>query len=241
MTLLNTCYASPALLCALQLPELPASLSNLNCAGCTTLRKLPELQHTCITVLDCSGCTQLTELPDMPDSLSELWADQVPQITSLPRLPYSSLEVLQLANTGINVLPDALPRLRTLGCRATPIQQLPDLPNCERLFLGYCAQLQQLPEQVPVGLISLECCEHSTLQQLPVPLPPKLEHLWVSSCTALEVLPELPATLVDLDCQGCSSLRQLPDLSKCENLQDMQLGGCGALTHFRLGRCLVQL
>lgn len=74
------------------------------------------------------------------------------------------------------------------------------------------------------------------LQQLPAQLPQKLEWLWFRNCRVLEQLPALPATLINFQCEGCSTLRQLPDLSQCQ-VQRVSLKGCSALKEVRVGGC----
>jgi hypothetical protein len=64
--------------------------------------------------------------------------------------------------------------------------------------------------------------------------------MWVRNCTAIEQLPELPLAVRLFSCQGCSSLQQLPDLSKCR-VQKVSVVGCDALKEMRVGGCTVHL
>lgn len=72
------------------------------------------------------------------------------------------------------------------------------------------------------------------MEELPDPLPPKLERLLVGHCTELEQLPELPSALLMLDVEGCSSLQELPDLSQCL-VEHFWLQGCEALKQICVG------
>jgi Leucine-rich repeat (LRR) protein len=190
----------------------------------------------------------------MPDSLFGLNASDLPQVTRLPRLPQGSIAHLNISNTGISEVPGPLPRLQSLDCSSTPIQQLPALPSCFLLEPHDCWQLEQLPAQLslclkaldcsgcnalqqpptqlPLGLESLNCTSCSALQQLPAQLPPQLRMLNVSQCTALLELPALPASLSSLDSDGCSSLQRVHELPV---LQHLTLKGCVALRELCMG------
>jgi E3 ubiquitin-protein ligase SspH2 len=193
-----------------------------------------------MTVLACSDCPLLAELPDLPCSLISLYACELPRTISLPKLS-QGLQVLSVGDTGIGLLPDLLPPcLEKLNCWGTPIQQL--------------------PEQLPAGLRHLDCDECSSLQRLPAHLPPGLKVITINGCMEITQLPELPAALVEwncegcslrrlpalppglqqLDCSDCSSLQQLPDLSGCQ-LKSLSVQGCVAHEKMRMGGCNVRL
>lgn len=169
----------------------------------------------------------------MPHSLESLMANfGLKHVTRLPRLPTGSLKELNINGTAISRLPCSLPRLEVLACCCTPILRLPALPSCKTLNMKGCAQLQQLPEQLPPDLTQLWCSECTTLEQLPMHLPPKLETLHVDGCTALQQLPQqLPAGLRHLQCCKCIALLQLPaqlpprleclDVSHCTALEQL--------------------
>jgi Leucine-rich repeat (LRR) protein len=169
----------------------------------------------------------------MPNSLTSLLAQDLPQVTSLPRLPVQQLNILDIAWTGITSLPEQLSQLRALNCSYSRIQHLPALPSCETLDLRQCRQL-------PANLLQLNCFGCTALRQLPEQLPAGLRVLQVGKCTSLEQLPELPPSLVTPSCSGCSSLQQLPDVSRCR-VQNLSLHGCVALTRMRVGGCDVCL
>jgi hypothetical protein len=258
------CLFSPALLLALQLPELPASLQELGIVECIAFRKLPQLMHTSMCALCCGHCPELTDLPDLPDSLTSLTVPGLPRVTRLPRLCLDSLQQLNVNSTAISELPSPLSRIRQLYCQHTPIRQLPVLGSCcERLYLGSCSELQHLPEQLPLSLLTLDCSGCSNLQRLPQQLPLSLltlncsgcsslqglpeqltsglEHLRLEDCLLVEQLPDLPTTLKTLFLTGCSSLRQLPDLSKCQLQHPSSVKGCTALREMRVGGNTVRL
>lgn len=176
----------------------------------------------------------------MPASLESLHANDLDQLTHLPKLPTETLKQLCISKTfSISQLPSSLPSLIKLDCSFTGVEQLPALPSCQELHWNG-VELQQLPEPLPAGLRVLSCCGSSTLLQLPAQLPPNLESLSVSNSTAIKQLPELPHSLQQLKCEDCESLRQLPDLSKCQ-VQDVYLEGCFALEEVCVGGAVVQL
>lgn len=147
----------------------------------------------------------------MPDTLEQLWIAGLEKVTRLPQLPAERLTLLHVYDTAISELPSSLPLLEELQCGSPQLQRLPAMPSCTLLHMECCLQLEQLPEQLPAGLESLNCSGCSGLQQLPAQLPRTLESLWLNNCTALKQMPEqLPASLICLTCSGCSALQQLP-------------------------------
>uniref|UniRef100_A0A383V862 Uncharacterized protein n=1 Tax=Tetradesmus obliquus TaxID=3088 RepID=A0A383V862_TETOB len=172
----------------MQLPCLPPKLEQLSLGDCSNLSALPALPSC--TSLYLNGCEQLQQLPEqLPRGLKVLECSDCIALQQLPKQ-----------------LPAGLTRLDCSGCSA--LQQLPtQVPaGLRHLNCSGCSALQQLPEQLPAGLTSLDCSNCSALQQLPVHLPPMLEQLWINYCVALKQLPELPPTLKDFRCDGCSCL-----------------------------------
>lgn len=168
-------------------------MTHLDCCDCKRLQQLPQLAHAAFIELDCSGCLYfLKDLPDMPDSLERLQAAST-KVSKLPKLPsetFKHLDIRETAITDIRELPEYLPGLEDLRCGGPiHIPHLPALPNCKTLFF-FMWRMQQLPEQLPAGLLILDCygCYH--LQQLPAHLPPTLRELDVSWCSNLHQLPE---------------------------------------------------
>jgi Leucine-rich repeat (LRR) protein len=228
----------------LQLPQLPAALTELKCQSCDKLAGLPELSHTGLTYLNIAACKQLTGIPDLPATLDNLQAWSLPRVTRLPALSGREYVAIDIDGSGLTELPDPLPRIDALICSNTRIRRLPTIAGCADLRLDGCRQLRQLPKQLPNDLVNLNLEGCSALQQLPAKLPSRLRTLNVSECTALQQLPaQVPCSLVYLNCEGCSSLQQLPNLAGsglqqlwikgCVQLQGVNMAGCGKLVvHF---------
>jgi hypothetical protein len=204
----------------LQLPELPAALTQLSCEGCRSLRRLPKLAHTAIKWLDIDYCSQLTEIPDLPvNHLQTLFANDLPQVTRLPALRNDGhYHSIHISNSGIMELPDSLPSISDFSCSHTPVERLPSMAGCRTLHLEHCQQLQQLPEQLPANLWSLDLSGCTLLQQLPAQLPGSLDNLNCEDCSSLQELPDLSgSSLKVLWIKGCAQLRGL-HVRGCEDL-----------------------
>jgi hypothetical protein len=160
-------------------------MTSLSCDGCTSLRELPELSHTYISLLSCTGCSLLTEIPDLPPYLDYLHASNLPCVRRLLALSSRGYNAIYIDNIGITELPDPLPAIDDLNCSNTRIQQLPVIAGCGALALQSCKRLQQLPERLPAGLGFLNCSGCTALQQLPAQLPDRLRMLYLDNCTRL--------------------------------------------------------
>ena len=84
------CWDCPLLTC---LPELPATLTYLDCHNCPLLTCLRELPAT-LTYLNCRDCPLLTCLPELPATLTKLWCSECPLLTCLPELPATLTKLL---------------------------------------------------------------------------------------------------------------------------------------------------
>jgi Leucine-rich repeat (LRR) protein len=66
------------------LPALPATLQTLCCVNCAELTALPSsLSSTAVTELDCNGCVSLRRLPQLPESLGVLRAERCKALTEV--------------------------------------------------------------------------------------------------------------------------------------------------------------
>ena len=125
-----------------KLPELPATLTRLNCTH-NKLTSLPDLPAD-LTELYCSY-NKLTSLPDLPATLTELWCNDN-QLTSLPALP-ATFTKLWCANNKLTSLPAFPATLIWLNCGHN---NLPVYPNYSEPIKTYEARLrhaEKLEEQ----------------------------------------------------------------------------------------------
>lgn len=170
------------------LGELPGKLARLELLD-TKLRCQLKL-HTGLHRLKIHGnvCTQHA-FPALPASLTELELGGLRELRELPPLP-CCLQYFKLRD-------------------AMALTALPALPATLRtLIVTDLGSPDALPTSWPPRLQHLELCMHN-LTHLPSPLPLSLCSLDVSFCSALTVLPCLPAALQELHITECSELRSI--------------------------------
>ncbi len=163
-----------------------------------------------ILAIDCTG-QNLIALPELPPNLEKLNCSMNSNLTSLPPLPDSLIE-LDILQCQIDVLPELPKGLKKLDCTDTDITKLPSLPpNLEFLHCGQNLGLKFDPEEpLPASLIDFNCW-NCNLDKLP-DLPKGLKTLDCRS-NRLTELPTLPETLDALIVDG-NIFFELPSLPK---------------------------
>ncbi|QHO08754.1 TMV resistance protein N-like [Arachis hypogaea] len=212
-----------------------SSLERLHLSYCSSLRRLPDLSgapnleevhldgceelnyihlslahHKRLFFLDLSGCTSLETLGDKLE-MSELSLLNLNSCSSLRRLPefgecMKQLSILYLRDTGIEELPPTLGNL-------AGVSEL-NLSGCDKIT-GLSSDIGSSREEATLSydirhlasLMDLDLSESSFLR-VPISIHqlPRLTSLYLCGCDELEVLPELPSSLRELDAQGCYSL-----------------------------------
>ena len=82
------------------------------------------------------------------------------------------------------------------------VRRLAKLPSdLVSLECASCIDLEELPQELPESLRILDCRNCPKLRELPTKLPKGLEKLLCSGCHFLS-MPELPESLVELDCDS---------------------------------------
>ncbi|KAI6705487.1 hypothetical protein NL676_008449 [Syzygium grande] len=162
--------------------------------------------------------------------------------TEVRELPVSignleSLLELNVSDTQCLRLPESigdLSRLKVINISSSSITELPRsivaLKELEVLYARICRSLKwEIPEDIQ-ELSHLRVFElgSSGIRNVPVTIKllPCLEILDLFNCTGLELLPELPTSLIRLRF-GSGSLRRVPDLSNLTKLVDLNIGGEG--------------
>ena len=199
-------------------------LTDLNLKDCKSLVCLPDTIHglNSLRVLDISGCSKLCRLPNgLKDikCLEELHAND----TAIDELPSSifyldNLELLSFSGckgTLTKSMNRFIPFNRMRVSQPAPTGfRFPhsawNLPSLKHINLSYCDLSE---ESIPLyfcqltSLVSLDLTGNnfvtipSSISKLS-----KLELLTLNFCEKLQLLPELPSSIMQLDASNCDSL-----------------------------------
>jgi len=199
-------------------------LTNLNLKDCKSLVCLPDTIHglNSLIILDISGCSKLCRLPDGLKEikcLEELHAND----TAIHELPSSifyldSLKVLSFAGcqgpstTSMNWF---LPFNLMFGSQpASTGFRLPNsdmgLPSLKYLNLSYCNLSEESFPNYFHHLSSLKSLDLTGNNFVIIPSSisklSRLRFLCLNWCQKLQLLPELPSTMTQLNASNCDSL-----------------------------------
>jgi hypothetical protein len=123
------------------------------------------------------GCmeTYVKTLPALPSTLTRLTCYANPNLTSLPVLPPSLIDI-DCSECNLHSLPDLPPTLITLYCSGNPITTLPALPaGLKALIALHCNQLETLTPPCPAALRLIRVTEiFGNLNLEPRPEPTEL-------------------------------------------------------------------
>ncbi|KAL3727139.1 hypothetical protein ACJRO7_031962 [Eucalyptus globulus] len=229
-------------------------LERLTLAHCYNLKRIKsfigDLQS--LIELEVEWCTGIVDLPKEMGALVKLKRFSLCRCLRLRELPDSvgnltSLTELNLSNTGIRKLPNTIGKLKSL-C----VLHFPRGPSFHRKH-----HVWQLPSGISmlVDLIDLNLSGHYKLEgEIPVEIGElsrlrslglncsriskipetinKLHHLRTLNlvgCDGIQMLPELPTSLVCLQLLS-ASLLSVPNLSNLTNLITLQLSDCSDIT-----------
>jgi internalin A len=169
------------------------SVTHLHLWQVTGLKKLDALPAR-LKCLDLRGCAELEALPELPAELETL---DLGGCTGLKKLPSAPLKLERLFFDGCT-------GLRDLGIR-TFLESLADAPLVE--VDGSRSPLTTLDEMPRTALRKLVLAGCEKLASVEgIESFPALEHVNLSGCTALEVLPNLPPRLRFLVLHGAEKL-----------------------------------
>ncbi|GJT24126.1 NB-ARC domains-containing protein [Tanacetum coccineum] len=203
------------------------NLEELNLEGCVNLVSVhPSIgMLKRLLVLNLTGCLKVNQLPEALDwikSLKELHVDKT-AITEVPSFVSSLINLESLSFGGQGRIQAKWWTSITAPFGLLSKQQRPPrsvslagLHMLKYLNFSYCNLLE-----VPESIGGLSCLERLYLKgnnftSLPGSLS-KLSHLrdlWVDGCKKLEVLPELPPSLLEINASDCTSLREVLGSSK---------------------------
>lgn len=188
-----------------RLPALPPALTILRIHGCG-YSQLPDLPQE-LQVLS-AGANRLKKLPSLPPRLTEL---KLPgnRLECLPKLP-DTLEYLDVNGNCLTGLPRIPQSVRTLHCSFNPLSQFPDLPPSLVELDAAEVHVRHVPPSWPSSLRRLNLRLIDLGFKNETTFPPGLTHLNVAD-NFLAGLPPLPKSLVSLVING-NLLRDLPDL-----------------------------
>lgn len=184
------------------LPALPSGLITLTCSN-NHLQQLPALPSN-LSTLDCEG-NQLTSLPTLPINMAQVRCGRN-QLSALPTLP-QSLPYLDCTNNNLASLPTLPSNITNLYAERNHLTALPALPATLQLLSAWKNNLTSLPD-LPASLTALYV-DSNQLTHLPG-LPSSLQHMNVSANTALQCLPFLPPSLVEV-IYSSTAIHCIPD------------------------------
>jgi Leucine-rich repeat (LRR) protein len=221
----------------------------LNLQGCKKLKNLPESISNLesLKTLNLSNCIRIDKLPTQLGNmvaLTELHADR----TSIEQLPYSfgllkKLRTVSLSGCKGQSSKSWMPRLLSwLSPKCSrPINLLPTsisgLCSLTKLDLNDCNLFE---DGIPIDLGSLSSLDDLNLGRnnflnLPhcISCLPKLTTLWLSGCTSLQSISELPPSLISLHATDCTSIETLSIPSNLKRPPTCFLTNCQKLVEIQ--------
>jgi Leucine-rich repeat (LRR) protein len=221
----------------------------LNLEGCQNLRDLPR--STCnlqsLQTLNLCGCSKLAKLPKQFENmmaLTELNADR----TAIMQLPASfgllkNLKTLSLSGRKGQASKSWLSRFSSWISpkSSNPTHLLPaslsGLWSLRKLVLSECNLSE---DEIPIDLGCLSSLEELDLarnnfRNLPhcISQLPKLRTLWLTKCTSLQSISELPTSLTSLHATDCTSIETLSHLSNLKSPPTFFLTNCQKLVEIQ--------
>ncbi|KAK2975537.1 hypothetical protein RJ640_024415 [Escallonia rubra] len=192
-----------------------------------------------LDLIDLSTCKFLESLPSSIRSLHSLRILLLSGCSKLSKLPENlgnlgCLEELDADGTAVIQLPPSIELLKKLkilsfrGCKPQSsispflLHWLPRLSSLRELYISY-QNLLALPPDISC-LSSLEMLDirGNDFVNLPTSMSqfPRLQTLWLLGCKKLQVIPELPQSIMKVFADDCVSLQGLPGpLHRYTNLQ----------------------
>ena len=223
------------------LVEHSTSLINLDLRHCKNLSSLPKAICSLLSLktLILSGCSSLDRLPENLGNIEGLEVLDLSG-TAIRGLPSSmvllkNLKVLSLRGCDFlsskpsnKLLNFPLLQRRSPDPLAMLEWSLSGLCSLTDLDLSYC-NIRAIPDAI--GCLS--CLKNLNLRGNNVVCLPKniirlskLGYLYLSGCTNLRLLPELPLNITWIDAQGCTSLETLPIRQEDNFLPSLHLLNC---------------
>ncbi|KAL8090584.1 hypothetical protein AgCh_039871 [Apium graveolens] len=227
-------------------------LKTLNMSYSQDLTSTPDFSNLPgLETLNLKRCESLEEVHISIGSLERLVSLDLHGCVKLRSLPDTicnlrALEVLDIHDcTSLKALPTALGgivSLKELNAEKLSVSNLPDsighLSKLVDLRLSYNKDLQTLPDTI-YNLKSLEkldigYCSH--LRDI-AKLPPNLKCISADGCTSIKDLPNLSnlKQLEELDLTDCISLKEIQGLEELTSIKRLYLEGCSSslLPYFR--------
>ncbi|XVE50369.1 hypothetical protein DITRI_Ditri01bG0157100 [Diplodiscus trichospermus] len=178
------------------------SLKTLILEGCSRLEIFPEILETMerLKNLDLSG-TALKELPSSIENLVGLREFRLNNCENLGRLPDSFYKLKSIRY------------LYLYGCRN--LVKWPD-NLCYATGTSVTSKLEMRNDLHWLSSLEILDLHGNNFENLPTGIKhlPKLQTLILRKCMGLKSLPELPASLRDLDAHDCTSLEEVSSIEK---------------------------
>ncbi|KAH9783028.1 Disease resistance-like protein DSC1 [Citrus sinensis] len=219
-----------------RLKSLPSSICKLKSLhllclyNCSNFEIFPEIleKMECLEYIDLES-TAVKELPSSVEQLKGLRELILEDCSELSKLPENlgnlkSLKRLFAKRSAISKLPSSIAYLDEVielsfhGCRGLVLPPiLSGLSSLTKLDLSDC-DVMEIPQDIGRAS-SLEILDISgnDFDSLPASIKQlsRLRELYLSNCSMLQSLPELPLRVKLLDASNCKQLQSLPELPSC--------------------------
>nr|XP_043627416.1 disease resistance protein Roq1-like [Erigeron canadensis] len=200
----------------------------LNMRDCINVRRFPcKVEMESLQVLILPGCLKMDNLSQVSGTLNNLLKLAITEFPSFIS-SLSNLQVLEIDRDQQAESPTWWTSIFQKQPQSLVLPSLARLRLLTKLKLGNC-NISEVCHDIGAlsCLYSLDLSENN-FTKLPGSLGQlsRLQYLVLIGCKKLEVLPELPSSLIRLSASQCTSLQDLPRLSHRQRILDWRFRHC---------------
>ncbi|CAN1779098.1 Disease resistance protein RPV1 [Linum perenne] len=199
-----------------------SKLEHIILQGCKSLNEVPASVQSLVKLvrLDARDCENLQRIPARLNSkfLKQLLLARCPKLTRCPEVNSGELEALDLDGTPINVLPNAISKVKGGGMVSLYGENVTDFP------------------QITSSLELLRLC-HTAIREmefdnLKTSGPPKFDRLHLVHNAKLKALPKCIWNMVSVELivEDCPLIEGLPEILEPSNLTQLRMANCAGIT-----------
>ncbi|CAN1299829.1 Disease resistance protein RUN1 [Linum perenne] len=199
-----------------------SKLEHIILQGCKSLNEVPASVQSLVKLvrLDARDCENLQSIPARLNSkfLKQLLLARCPKLTRCPEVNSGELEALDLDGTPINVLPNAISKVKGGGMVSLYGENVTDFP------------------QITSSLELLRLC-HTAIREmefdnLKTSDPPKFDRLHLVHNAKLKALPKCIWNMVSVELivEDCPLIEGLPEILEPSNLTQLRMANCAGIT-----------